>query len=70
MARYLESEFDPFDDLTETAAPWFTAGFDGDPASCCGSVVLEGETIRADGEGGWEHESCIEDQEWSEWDIR
>lgn len=38
--------------------PWIYAGHEG-PSSCCGWIE-EGDEIRADGNGGWEHRDCIE----------
>lgn len=44
--------------------PWVTAAFDGDcDGTSCGGRILEGEQIRADGEGGWLCEPCGEDAE-------
>jgi hypothetical protein len=37
--------------------PWFTASYGGHCASC-GDGFDEGDTIRADGEGGWECANC------------
>lgn len=37
--------------------PWFTASYGGSCASC-GDQIEEGDTIRADGAGGWECENC------------
>lgn len=56
---------DEFDDLDEDGqpGPWFTAGFDSE-ASCCQAGVMEGETIRADGDGGWAHQQCVEGPGW------
>lgn len=39
---------------------WFEATFDGGETSCCGADILAGDTIRADGSGGWEGECCDE----------
>ena len=41
--------------------PWFIAGYDSDDASCCAETISEGDTIRADGYGGYEHEDCVVD---------
>jgi hypothetical protein len=41
--------------------PWFTAGFGGGCSGCCG-VITEGDTIRADGSGGWLCTDCGEDE--------
>lgn len=42
--------------------PWFTAGYDGDCDggfdSQCSGQITEGDTIRADGEGGYLCQSC------------
>lgn len=44
--------------------PWVTAAFDGDcDGTSCGGRIVEGEQIRADGEGGWLCEPCGEDAE-------
>lgn len=40
--------------------PWFSSGFTGGEAACCGETIVMGETIRADGEGTYEHKSCVE----------
>lgn len=37
--------------------PWFTASYPGECASC-GDAFDEGDTIRADGDGGYECEGC------------
>lgn len=42
-----------------TPGPWFTAGYGGRCASC-GDGFTEGDTIRADGAGGFECEGCDE----------
>ena len=42
--------------------PWFPARFDGDCDSC-GGPIDQGDTIRADGEGGFVCEPCGEDLE-------
>jgi len=39
--------------------PWIIAGFDSPCAF--GDMIAEGDTIRADGDGGWEHASCAVD---------
>jgi hypothetical protein len=46
-------------DSTSGPGPWFTARYGGDCASC-GDPFDEGDTIRADGEGGWECTGCDE----------
>lgn len=38
--------------------PVFTATHDSDDA-CCGDGITEGESIQADGEGGWVHAWCV-----------
>jgi hypothetical protein len=38
--------------------PPMRASFDSDD-SCCGEGISEGEQIRADGYGGWEHMNCV-----------
>jgi hypothetical protein len=63
---FAETDEDPFADPDEIEpkndkGPWFTAGFDSDDDSCCGEGIYEGDVIRADGEGGWEHQDCVED---------
>jgi len=42
--------------------PWFTATYDQD-CDGCGDRISEGDTIRADGEGGWEGQECCGDDE-------
>jgi hypothetical protein len=43
--------------------PWFAAGYGGE-CSGCGEEILEGDQIRADGEGGWLDEDCgVEDED-------
>ena len=37
--------------------PVFTATYDGED-SCCGEGIEEGDSIQADGEGGWIHQGC------------
>jgi hypothetical protein len=44
------------DDDTDGPGPWITAGFDG-PCSH-GDTIVDGDMIRADGDGGWEHREC------------
>jgi hypothetical protein len=61
IANTVIREPDPFTDPRESeAGPWFIAGFDGecDLGDCSG--ISEGDTIRANGSGGWECESCTE----------
>lgn len=50
-----------FDGESPLMGPIFTAGYDSDD-SCCGEGIVEGERIRADGEGGWVHEDCSADE--------
>jgi hypothetical protein len=47
-------------ELQDTAdkGPWFSAGFTGGEASCCGEEIVIGEKIRADGSGAYEHKAC------------
>lgn len=40
--------------------PWFIASYDGECS--WGDEIEEGDTIRADGTGGWEHEGCAEEE--------
>jgi hypothetical protein len=55
---------DPFEDADDgAAAPWFEAGFDSDDDSCCGEGIYAGEIIRADGQGGYEHQDCVESEQ-------
>jgi hypothetical protein len=37
--------------------PVFTATYDSED-SCCGGGIEEGNSIRADGHGGWVHADC------------
>jgi hypothetical protein len=37
--------------------PWFTAQYGGECA-CCGDDICPGDTIRADGEGGYACNEC------------
>lgn len=41
--------------------PWFHAGFDGTCDGPCGEDIIEGDLIRADGEGGWLCRDCGEE---------
>lgn len=43
--------------------PWFDAMFNGGECSRCGDRIEEGEEIRADGEGSYEHRECVIDEE-------
>lgn len=47
--------------------PWFLAGF-GSPCSQ-GDWIVDGETIRADGDGGWQHQTCTGDEPMGGWDA-
>lgn len=60
---------DPFIDPDARAeddgpGPWFMAGFDGECSRGCGGIS-EGDTIRADGDGGWECRDCVDEDEAS-----
>lgn len=37
--------------------PWFTAQYEGE-CVCCGDDITPGDTIRADGEGGYVCDEC------------
>lgn len=39
---------------------WFTAGYDSECDGCSG-LIMEGDQIRSDGEGGWLCPACGED---------
>jgi hypothetical protein len=64
---------DPFDSGADAAAdsgprygPVIRAGYDGEcsePFCVEGGYIVEGDDIRADGEGGWIHSVCAEDAE-------
>lgn len=41
--------------------PWFRAGYEGECSECPADIV-EGDQIRADGEGGWLCEACGSDE--------
>ena len=43
--------------VLEQYGPPITALYDGED-SCCGAGINEGDTIRADGQGGWIHDEC------------
>lgn len=45
-------------DTEDDAGPWFIAGY-GSPCEY-GDEIQEGDVIRADGFGGWEHRDCVE----------
>lgn len=74
LLRVIEDETDPFTTPTKAApiateftertgdspkGPWVTASFDSTLE--CGHGVMQGEEIRADGEGGWECREWCED---------
>jgi len=42
--------------------PWFRAGFDSD-CDECGGLIIEGERIRSDGDGGWLCDECGADDD-------
>lgn len=42
--------------------PWVRAAFDGECDGTCGGSLLEGDEIRADGEGGWLCQDCGADE--------
>jgi hypothetical protein len=52
---------DPDDDTRreDEPGPWFIAGFD-DVCSRGGEPIDSGDTIRADGDGGWECRGCVD----------
>jgi hypothetical protein len=50
---------DPSDRFGDDPGPWFLAGFDSECSH--GDQIEVGEIIRADGEGGYEHRECFED---------
>lgn len=51
--------FDPSPgEALEKYGPAFTASYDGEDA-CCGAGIAVGDWIRADGQGGWVHDSCM-----------
>jgi len=52
-------EFDSPNDKDQPG-PWIVAGFDG-VCSRGGEHLLEGEDIRADGDGGWECRECVDE---------
>lgn len=41
--------------------PWFTAQLPGE-CSAGGEEITGGDTIRADGSGGWECQECVEEE--------
>jgi hypothetical protein len=52
---------DEFDspDMGPQPGAWFIAGFD-DECSCGTDDIVYGDTIRSDGDGGWERRECVE----------
>lgn len=38
--------------------PWVRAGYDGECDGTCGGAIMEGDEIRADGQGGWLCSDC------------
>lgn len=40
--------------------PWFEASYEGECSGCFAGIGI-GDTIRADGEGGWERQECCGD---------
>ena len=40
--------------------PWFPASYEGACSRCFAEIGI-GDTIRADGEGGWERQECCGD---------
>lgn len=50
-----------FDDPADVPAPWFQAGYPGE-CSVSGHEFDEGDTIRADGDAGWECRECVDDR--------
>lgn len=45
-----------------SVGPWFNAAY---PGECSwGDSIEEGDEIRADGEGGWEHQACAGIHGW------
>ncbi len=43
--------------------PWFLATYTGGECPHCGEVIHEGEEIRADGEGSYEHRDCVTEED-------
>lgn len=52
-----------FEDEGLKAGPVFTATYDSD-CSVEGDLIQEGDSIRADGEGGYAHASCLRNEQW------
>lgn len=48
--------------------PWFEAMFNGGECPHCGETIEEGETIRADGQGSYEHQDCVDEDQEDEFD--
>lgn len=48
--------------------PWFIARFEGE-CSAEGDTIEEGDEIRADGSGGYEHRDCVFEYEDDDWMI-
>lgn len=40
--------------------PWFVAMFDSGDCPLCGERICEGEKIRANGNGSYEHQQCVD----------
>lgn len=57
MGAPTEPDGDLFDDAEETKPPVILAAF---PGACTGCAweFDEGDPIRSDGHGGWEHDEC------------
>lgn len=57
--RAAGAQGDLFDDVTDgpTFGPTFTATYQSDD-ECCGDGIEEGQSVRADGQGGWIHASA------------
>lgn len=55
-----DSVFETLDDTEDdTPGPWFLAGFDGECSRGYHGIDV-GDTIRADGEGEWECQHCVD----------
>lgn len=52
-----------YDDAPEDdgPGPWFEAAYGGNCTACEEYHIEPGDTIRADGSGGYEHEDCARD---------
>lgn len=60
VAPALDPEFDPFNPPAPPAdhvGAWFTAQYPGECGNCT-APVIPGDTIRADGRGGYECADC------------